>query len=311
HEGAPKIPQQEEKPPAEPEKKEPPVFRERDKEFLAMAADNFIDQAMPLQYDSFVFLDHSARYLASLIKARWKFRFPDEQIPEMKFVKVGREFTWRTDKGSYYYALDRRDTKKLSSEIQKKFTKPDGSSYFDGKKVLIVDDYMWTGGALNLTKNLFLLSFPKITKIDKAAFSTSPYHFEHNYVGGRIEKKGLSVHPLGYATEGRLSRNDRGVEAPIPPSVRDKDYLSAFIKPVRRETEDIKNKENPLWLKIFRSLAFKPVEKISSQSQERIEKLEGDAKKQAEHYRASLKEIEEIATTKKDSKYFVPNHRSE
>ncbi len=275
-------------------------FSERDREFLLRAADNFIDQAVSRDYHSFVFLDESGRYIAHLIKSRWKFRFPDKDVPAIKFVKIGREYSTEGEKGySQVYSRDGSLVKKLTSDVRKTFTKKNGATYFDDENILLVDDYISSGGTLSFTKYIFKSAFPKMKKVESSAIATAGSHKSHGTVSDRND---LDIQPLEYKKHGG---NDAPPATPKPAIIRERTnysrykpkYSRPFVKPIWREVQDIKNADNPLWLKPLRLLIGQTGEVVSEKSQSDIDELNAMSTNMTREYKAALKDIDKLAQT--------------
>ena len=180
----------------------PPVFSVQERNAMQRAADNFINQAHEQGFDSLVFLDRSARPFSHLILERWKARFPDEQPPDVKFVKIGREMY--SPRGSFEYPTDDKIKDQYAEQIHETFIQPNKKeTYFAGKKVLICDEYCGTGGTLKFAKDLFQRAIGHEAKIIGigALSGTNPFHGKEN--------KNF-IHPLSL-----LSLPASGIDAPI------------------------------------------------------------------------------------------------
>jgi|GEM_PF-3486525 len=167
------------------------IFSElEERQFLIKLADNFIDQVHDKEpYDSFIFLDAGARLMGNLIRERWKKRFPDEDMPETLFVKIGREMGYRTLDPSqpihyenqpesifdnvwdnnHKHFLDRLffsviitgvnirskfKYEKLVKKVQSSFKKLSGK-----KRILVIDEFSYSGATLEYAKGLFSKAF--------------------------------------------------------------------------------------------------------------------------------------------------------
>ena len=140
-----------------------PFFDNRDRELLLEGADNFIDQAHEQGFDSLVFLDSSARIFAHLILERWKARYPHEQTPEIKFIKVDRKTRTYSQEQKKQYVRQLRESFNTSGWNH-------GFSFFTGKKVLIVDEFTYSGGTLSFAKEIFEMAFKnKVERIGTGA----------------------------------------------------------------------------------------------------------------------------------------------
>ncbi len=126
------------------------IFSESDRKILDAVAENFVTQVHDQKYDTLILLDSSARVFTPLIQERWKQRFPDTPVPDIKFIKMDRILR---DRLSYPTMAD---PSKLITELQ------DAFHFKQGQKLLIVDEYLSTGCTLQKAKTLVQKAFPNI-----------------------------------------------------------------------------------------------------------------------------------------------------
>jgi len=307
--------------------------------FLVNVADNFIDQIRSREnpYDTFVFFDRGARLFGHLIRERWKHRFPEDKIPDTFFVKIGREMgqpsldpdqpvyyeypweniferDWADDKlPSVGEIIDRvKDNfrfKKLVRNLRKSFSRGD-KAIFDGKKVLLVDEFMASGATLSYGKELFSRAFED-ANIDGAGLVA---RFE-DYPEGPSVIKPISG-ALIPSTLG--DPNYAGVKLPSPPSkeYRDKFFIKTkYLDPLQEKIEVIENnieitekgiekipKNKKVRMKEKRNgnidfIAHPLIDKLSDLKDELKQTQEeyDNVKKRMERYRQARNEIHSIA----------------
>lgn len=174
------------------------VYDEYDTYFLDESADNIVKNAHDKGYNSLVFLDRGARVFSYLIKERWKILYPKEKIPEIKYANIGREKANKGFSFGRYWGFSLKDEE--INELRRAFTnKKTGKNFFDGKKVLIIDDYCYFGSTINFARKIFQKSFPEAEKIGISAIASAHQYNDH-YEGTEI------ISPLVYRR-----RKDSGV----------------------------------------------------------------------------------------------------
>jgi hypothetical protein len=205
-------------------------------------------------YDAFLFLDQGARLFSHLIRERWHYLFPDDEIPDTYFVKIGREMglpsqdpeqpvyyeyprkinspDWDGENPSIRTMVDRfkvnRRYSKLVKKLRNSFPIKNGQASFDDKNVLIVDEFMASGATLRYSKKLFSAAFKNI-EVDGAGlivrtFSKSDSGFPEDMNPSIINPVPGSKIP---SSLGDMSR--RGVVLPRPSSTEPVDKF--FIEP--------------------------------------------------------------------------------
>lgn len=265
------------------------IFKDpEERYFLLHVADNFIDQIreQSKHYDSFVFFDRGARLFGHLIKERWQYRYPDDKIPKIYFVKIGREMgvpSYDPEAPiSYEYPwenifkrdwpddplppaseiIERLKTnlhfKKLVKSLRKCFSYKN-KSIFDHKNILLVDEFMASGGTLAYGKELFSKAFPT-AKIEGAALVSRFANYPDNPSIIKPVSGWLIPATLGdpqYA----------GVKLPIFPSREDANQffitpqrLSSFAEKIKKLEEEIDGLESKI-SKIPENKKFKAKEK--------------------------------------------------
>jgi len=314
------------------------IFKDpEERYFLVDVADNFIDQIRSQKnlYDAFVFFDRGARLFGHLIRERWKHRFPEDKIPDIFFVKIGREMgqpsldpnqpveyeypwkniferDWNDKLPSVGEIIDRvKDNfrfKKIVRNLRKSFLRGD-KAIFDGKKILLVDEFMASGGTLSYGKALFSRAF-KDANIDGAGLVA---RFK-NYPEGLSVIKPIS----GERIPSTLGDPDfAGVNVPSPPSkeYRDKFFIKPkYLGPLQEKIEVIENniamieervKKIPDNEKVKKKkrdwgidfIAHPLIDKLSDLKYELKQTQEGydNVKERMERYRQARNEIHSIA----------------
>lgn len=229
-----------------------------ERNFLLDVADNFIEQIRITEnpYDSFVFFDRGARLFGHLIRERWEHRFPEDKIPDTYFVKIGREMghpspdpyqptyyeypweniferNWDDNKlPSVEQIINRfKDNirfKNLVKNLRESFSSK-GKAIFDGKKVLLVDEFMASGATLSYGKELFSRAFESPV-IDGAAL-VSRATVDEDSPKLKDPRFPSVIRPIpGARIPTTLGdRSYAGIKVPTPPSKEYRDKL--FIKP--------------------------------------------------------------------------------
>jgi hypothetical protein len=159
-----------------------------------------IEQIRDQKIDCLVFLDKSARPLSWLFRECWKVKFPDEDVPMIKFANVGNKNQFNTGYCEYLdlFKSSSKDCRKIKelvsnaedggdwlnsenigeswqdtlydeSDVFQQMRSVYGDS-FDGKKVLIVDEYGYSG----FTQVASLLSFSKA--FSEADWQSVPFY---------------------------------------------------------------------------------------------------------------------------------------
>jgi hypothetical protein len=305
-----------------------------ERSLLLLIVDNFINQIRIIHqknpYDAFVFFDRGARIFSHLIRERWKHRFPEDKIPNMFFVKIGREmglhssgpnqsveyiYPWKN-----IFARDCDDRlpsvgmiikrvkdnlwfKKLVGNLRKAFTKR-GKALFDAKRVLLVDEFIAFGATLLYGKELFQRAFKDIN-VDGAGLVAM--FMEYNPNPSIINPTSIDFFPR---TSGVRSS---------PPSEEYKDRF--FIEPIyltsiRKRILELENEIEKVEEKVKKISEHKRVKKERSWGidfivhplvEKKLEKLkknlENEIKRYSEtegkwkRYRQARQEIHSIATS--------------
>lgn len=154
----------------------------------------FVNQVRKKSPDSLVFMDRSARPAAWMFRDIWRSINPNEEMPEIKFVNIGREkvgdanFIGRyadPSEQARYKENVKRDINKVQA-LKEAFTvhakDPQGNkletdqTYFDNKKIWIVDEYSPEGVSLMTAGALFEAAFADRSAIisEKVLFQDEP-----------------------------------------------------------------------------------------------------------------------------------------
>lgn len=201
------------------------IFSLEDRRFLRDQADKLIDHIKDKEYDSLIFLDSGARLVGYLIRERWKKDCPDIPSPPISFIKIGQEMGFPTGFGEMpndYYRptnLFERDYddrlpdlhtiifrykenkrfNKLVRSIPAALTKKH-TPELQGKKIMIVDDFMNSGQTLGYSKELFNQAYPNLV-VDNWTF-TSNHDKMPRSLGNQYKGLALPSYP---ASQGRDS----------------------------------------------------------------------------------------------------------
>jgi hypoxanthine phosphoribosyltransferase len=319
------------------------IFNQTEKEALLRAVDHFIHEIRKREkYDAMVFLDKSARLVGHLISERWKQEFSGDDVPDLKFVKIGKEMAdgIDTEMSPYYTPVHKnllsrggvtkngrfddnkfpspetiwerakgnRKSKRLLRKIKQAFSKSKEFS-LEGKRILIVDEFISSAHTLGYAVRLFSAVFPD-SKVEGAAlFSKWEREGEHEEATPQHLAPDSLVNQFG------------GLKTPRLPSTEDRDAV--FITPQRISTveESIKELQKNIqsseervdgmpeqkrikWVKRERSAGYEyhpEVKKLESLKRE-LERAEIDLEKlrqQHRRYRDAREEIHQIARQKR------------
>ncbi|KKS41648.1 MAG: hypothetical protein UV05_C0052G0006 [candidate division CPR1 bacterium GW2011_GWA2_42_17] len=192
-----------------------------DREFLRHIADRFIQKARPNGYDAMLYLDMGARIFNHLIKARWKFLHPEEKVPDTRFINIGREKA----RGTYehpHVKFRERDIPEFAEGARKVFDWDKGQY----KKVIIVDEFVDSGGTLSFAQKVMQAAFPNITFDNAALALMSDEQLDNESITIRPEQEERKK--MEHIVFGILNRGDRGSE--VLPNVHDLDSDALLIK---------------------------------------------------------------------------------
>ncbi len=162
----------------------------------------FIEHVHDRKVDALVFLDRSARPLSWLMRGIWKRRYPNEPVPETRFVNIGypssinsaarpllsdieiSDAEWEQKHAALLGSVDDRwmktsDLPEPWKQVVAQDTKlpPELADLFEGQfsaaHVLVVDELVASGKALSTALMLFERAFPKSFKWEGAGLFES------------------------------------------------------------------------------------------------------------------------------------------
>lgn len=162
---------------------------EKTRERLLVRMDALIDEVQSRNTDAVVFLDRSARPLSWLMKERFRMRFPDQQVPEMKFMNIHPEKAPHTRGSIHEMDLDKSATSDEWLEIddipkatQKFYVKSEAPAVralqrrlgpqLAGKHVLVIDELVTSGHTLTASMVLLRAAIPEIAGVAGKPFFT-------------------------------------------------------------------------------------------------------------------------------------------
>ena len=178
------------------------------RELLAKRIDGLVEQVSGEEIRNIIFLDKSARPLATLFRDLWykKFVHDDLPIPHIYFMHIGRETgeLFKKNVSEYFspaYLGDERYQEMLSGIPNGVFTTEDEVKKLrktyphltqadkNNEKIMIIDDYTHTGESISLAKKLTRAIFPNvqvsdflISKGDDRLFvEQNPFGFETHH----------------------------------------------------------------------------------------------------------------------------------
>jgi hypoxanthine phosphoribosyltransferase len=158
------------------EAEESAIFNEKQKEILKERVAEIIREVIDTNAKLIVFLDRSARPIAWMIRAAWDQLAQGKELPNMRFVNIGREKIERLkaeelkglDDDEFWERITRKFWEQTSHkeyiEKMKKglagvFHSTDSASGAR-ESIMIVDDYSETGHSLRLAAEFFTKHFP-------------------------------------------------------------------------------------------------------------------------------------------------------
>jgi len=151
---------------------------------LAERVDQLVQKVATGQVENLVFLDKSARPVATLFLDLWRKEFPDKEAPHINFMNIGSEVGVSLEKElgrENYKSPDNPDDKEYSEWLNNLDAAPliaaaggqeqfellkarykDLASLKEGAEVLIVDEYMQTGESARLAQKIIKTAFPQV-----------------------------------------------------------------------------------------------------------------------------------------------------
>src|SRR3989344_583886 len=265
---------------------EPQIFDYWERQEMLKAIDNFINQFEKLNYDMLIFLDESGRLWSHLFMARFKRLYPDKKLPEIKYLKTGKEFVITTDKGSKMYpGAGKESMQPVISEIRKAFHAPSGCSYFDDNRVLVVDSFVWSGGALKLAADLLKESFPRARTFDKAAILSEGTKKSNEIDKGFIDRE-LVLTPTYTGTD---------IEKTVAKAPATGEHKGAFIRPLQKNIDELIDSERNIWQRIKKVFGDETEPALPPDKARAVEDLREMKDSMAKRYGKAIKEIEEFA----------------
>lgn len=164
------------------------------RKLLAMRTVDLIEKIWDENVSQLIFLDKSARPIATLFLDLWKKFSPEQAPPKISFMHIGQRILkslnyhhWPSDEDTKrYLELERRGEIKRIKEDYKYLA---GAA--SGEKTIVVDEYSQSGNVLELSKqivhaifpNLEVSTFPLITSDDEEALGD-------DYIGVPWNKSG-------------------------------------------------------------------------------------------------------------------------
>lgn len=165
--------------------------------FYVERTEELMDQMARREVDTVVYLDKSARPISWFVREFWPVFMKDEKMPETKFanidanalMKLGPESPRPTDEDIQEFSFSAEQIE----ELRDIFTDPStGKSFFDGKKVLIVDEIFVSGSSLKLAQKLFETVFPN------AEFSAIAWMYPGFQEDRRMSRRVIEEVPVWY-----------------------------------------------------------------------------------------------------------------
>lgn len=157
---------------------------------LAESIINLINLSIQQDADTVFFLDKSARPAAHLFRKTWRLCFPQKDMPEVRFVNIG------TENGEKY------SSSKSLNELRNAHRKS-----VVGKKVIIADEYVDSGGTLVRAKKVFESVFPDARGFMFTGIFKYCPRWYHSKIGiGVIDKVGY----VGANTDSFISATESG-----------------------------------------------------------------------------------------------------
>ena len=166
------------------------LLSEEQKALLITRTDDLIKEILNNDVQMLVFKDKSARPLSWMLLERWKTRFPGKKMPAIKFVNIGGEKMSLANEYLYNPDWYRKYTPKEEQEValRRYFEELDSSDYIKKTagdiertkgKVMLVDDYSFSGFSLFLATKFFQYHYPSLNNGQKLV----SYTFFHDEDG--------------------------------------------------------------------------------------------------------------------------------
>ncbi len=226
-----------------------------------------IDRVVRAKPDMILFLDKSARPVAWMMREFWSVFVPNEPMPEMKFVNIdSAEWTHRspddprpTDEEVDAVVIPEEAKDELRDIFTSKTTNPDPTevvesnqsevpsgenTYFDGRKVLIIDEISTTGTTLRFAERVIRETFPEVEEVETTAWMRGEHFERRGYKYTReipvwyhkSREEGRMVGDIDRSQSFWLSRR---FDAPDPLSVQLRQEIRQLAEDVRSGAQEI------------------------------------------------------------------------
>jgi hypothetical protein len=121
-----------------------------DRLWLKTRTAEVVNAVRDLKIDTMVFLDKSARITAHMMREHWHVHHPGETPPRMFFLNIGNESFSRhlVEDSSTRFERIPQNLSSMGRALRTVFEA--AKSSFEGKRVLVMDEFIWEGKSVEL-----------------------------------------------------------------------------------------------------------------------------------------------------------------
>ncbi|MDO8523137.1 MAG: hypothetical protein Q7S12_02535 [bacterium] len=167
------------------ESPEAKIFNDQQSEVLQERTKELIEEIVYVKPQMLIFMDRGARPISWMLREAWdQYAAPKQEMPQIRFVNIGREkgeyinfraLPYREDYDSeklyqeevkkFWSKFDTEESKKYIDKLKKDIKPVTKKNAFDeGGGIMLVDDYSVSGFSLELARNFFEKNFPNLPK---------------------------------------------------------------------------------------------------------------------------------------------------
>jgi|GEM_PF-6842253 len=178
------------------------AISEYSQEQLARRIVDLTEEVADQRPDTLVFLDKSARPVSWGLRAAWPLLFPEQALPQIKFVNVGQEKWSLEDSPAPVNSAPRLPD---LTHLRRHFSKPQSaygqnraSTILAGETVWLIDDFRFTRNTLNIALAYFRETYPE-TVFDWRTLQCwpTPWYGKEALLGVTDPANSSSLHVVG------------------------------------------------------------------------------------------------------------------